>query len=266
MLPRGWVVVQRGEDSSLALGGKTEAGLIVILAVPMRDPLALRRGLHEQLMTMGVFSPPRQLSRAKMEAGEAVYTELRGTAPDGTAAWVRAAGVIGPEGTVVIVGLTTAEPAKVDCLRGRVDQLARSVHFFAPEVAGGEELIRGEWWSFTSGSTSTTHGGTEASLAFCGDGRFFSSYEFGASVTLDPTGTYTGTPGIDGGHGYGSVVSNRQAAGRWRARGNNRRGTVVVSYPDGQVVEIHYEAQQDSDGVYFDGRLYGKTGNNNYCG
>jgi hypothetical protein len=182
-----------------------------------------------------------------VRAGRAIYTEVEGTAQDGTRMRVRAVGVIGKKGTLAILGLTTPGK-KFDNIRRRVDSIARSVRFFKPKTSPGRRFVMGEWFGYSGGSG----GGTSRWLAFCPDGRFF--YESESS--------YSGGAGTDGAWG---AVGKGKDHGSWKAVGTNARGTVFVTNPDGSEAEIRYQAKRGSDGVYFDGHLYGRTGKTNYC-
>lgn len=264
-VPRAWK--HREQGGRLLLGGDTEAGLIVVLPTPAKDAAGLQQGLVSLLGDVGMFPPPPLPTAARLAGGAAFYTEVQGTANTGEAARVRAVAVVGPRTSIAVVGATTPDAARFGTLSRRVDSIARSVRFFEPKVSPGQRFVAGEWWSFTSGSTATSHGGTEGSLAFCPGGRYVTSSESSYQGTLDSTGTYTGTPGTLSGEG-GWLASGRSGgAGRWRAVGNAQAGVVHVTYPNGTTGQIRYEvrAGDPEGGVRFDGRMYARTNEVKYC-
>jgi hypothetical protein len=242
-VPKAWKHVVRGDG--VAMGSDSEAGLILVMAESATNPAVLQQGLGEALGRMGlkVGSVPR-LQSGRFPAGRAVFTEVSGTATDGTRLRVRAVGVLGKTGTVVVLGVTVPAPSKFGTLRRRVDEIARTVHFFKPKVAPGSRFVAGEWWSYTSAALGG--GGTEKSLAFCPNGAFYSSSE----------SSYSGGAGTDRAWG---VVGQGGADGQWSARGDLRQGVVIVSYKDGSTSEIRYHAKGKND-ASFDGRAYGRTG------
>jgi len=244
-VPRKWKHTER--EGTVMLGSDSEAGLILVQAEAVTDTGKLHQGLVEILAKTGSFSEPPPFKTGRVKAGRAVYTEAGGTAADGTRMRVRAVGVIGQKGTVAILGLTTPGK-KFDNIRRRVDSIARSVHFFKPKTSPGRRFVMGEWFGYSGGSG----GGTSRWMAFCPDGRFFFERE----------SSYSGGAGTDGAWG---AVGKGKDHGSWKAVGNNVRGTVFVTNPDGSEVEIRYQAKRGSDGVYFDGNLYGRTGKTNYC-
>jgi hypothetical protein len=234
----------------LVLGSRTEAGLLLVQATGQRDPEGLRAGLGEDLAEVGLAGPVPALQPARLPGGRGLQAEFPVTARDGAALRLRAVAVVGERGTVAILGATTAE--KMGLLRQRVDEMARSIRFFAPEVTPGQQFVAGEWWSFTSAGAGAT-GGTEAALAFCPDGRFFDSSE----------SSYGGGAGTAGAWG---VASQRGGGGgaRWTAAGTPEAGRVTVTRADGSTAEMAWKARPDG-GVYFDGRLYARTGERKYC-
>ena len=244
-VPRKWKHTER--ESTVMLGSDSEAGLILVQAEAITDTAKLHQGLVEILAKTGNFATPPPFKTGRVKAGRVVYTEVGGTAADGTRMQVRAAGVIGQKGTVAILGLTTPGK-KFDNIRRRVDSIARSVHFFKPKTSPGRRFVMGEWFGYSGGSG----GGTSRWMAFCPDGRFYFERE----------SSYSGGAGTDGAWG---AVGKGKDHGSWKAVGNNVRGTVFVTNPDGSEVEIRYQAKRGSDGVYFDGHLYGRTGKTNYC-
>jgi hypothetical protein len=160
-------------------------------------------------------------------------------------------GVIGKRGTVAVLGMTVPG-RKFDTIRKRVDAIARTVRFFKPRTSPGRKFVMGEWWSYSGSATMSSSGGTSRWMAFCPDGRFFYKSESG----------YSGGAGTDAAWG---AVGGGTNAGRWKCVGTSRQGTVHVVNPDGSTADIRYQAKPGSDGVYFDGNLYGRTGKNEFC-
>ncbi|MDF1562351.1 MAG: hypothetical protein P1V51_04865 [Deltaproteobacteria bacterium] len=249
-LPPGWN--GKEQDGMLVLGHASEAGMIVVQATEERDPEALRQGLASDLLEVGLRGEVPAFQTGKLPAGRSLVVELPVVSNDGANLKVRAAGVSGPRGTVAIIGTTS--PEHFASLRKRVDAMARSVTFFQPKVAPGARILAGEWYSFTSvGAFTGGGGGTEASLALCPDGTFAdssqSSYWGGGSVGGD----------------FSVVGAPQSSRARWRSEGGAAAGKIFVTYPNGNTRVIPYQAKAGSDGYYFDGRLYGKTGGGKVC-
>jgi hypothetical protein len=249
-IPQGWKSAPK--ESGLVLGSDSEAGMILVFPEAVTDQAALERGLGEILAATGTFPAAPALQPVALPGGKGLWTEVRGTAKDGTALQIRAVGVVGAGGTVGVLGITTPDEARFKNLRQRVDAVARSVRFFAPTVSPARQLLVGEWWSYTSSSGLTGSGGTEKTLAFCPDGSFFSSSE----------SSYSGGAGTSG--AWGTAGSQRGSA-RWNAVGDRTGGRVTLTYPDGRSGVITYRPEGRGDGMLFDGRLYGRTGERKYC-
>jgi hypothetical protein len=248
-LPEGWDGQER--DGALALGSRTEAGLLLVQATPRSDPESLRAGLGEVLAELGFAGAAPSLEPAQMPGGRGLAAEFPVTARDGTALRLRAVAVACERGAVAMLAVTTAE--KMGALRRRVDEMARSVRFFTPEVSAAQRFLAGEWWGYSSAGIGAT-GGTESALAFCPDGRFFSSSE----------SSYSGGAGTAGAWG---VAGQRASGGgaRWTAVGTPASGRVTVTRPDGRTSVISWQAKEGGGGVYFDGSLHARTGENKYC-
>ena len=236
-IPRGWKAGKKG--GAVLLGGTKEAGLIMVQAHATTSVPVLQRGLAQLLGQLGMFSSTPSLHRTRLTSGPAVYTEARGRDRSGAAIRVRVVGVMSKRGTVAIIGMTTTGK-KFAVIRKRVDSIARSVKFFTPRVSPARRILAGEWYSFSGWSTMSGGGGSESKLSFCPDGRYFTSYESGYR------GGGWGNARQSGGHG------------RWRARGNRSRGTIVVTRGNGNTVQISYHVQSASV-VYFNGRKYART-------
>lgn len=158
--------------------------------------------------------------------------------------------MIGEPGTVAVYGITVPGD-KFKLMRQRVDAVARSVAFFKPKVSPGRQAVVGEWFSF-SGAGLGNSGGSSYNLAFCPDGRFLSSSESGYSSGVGTAGAW-------------GTASQGGAAGRWTVRGDQRQGTITVTYQNGEQAEFKYQVKKPRDGVYFNGRLYGLKGGAELC-
>jgi len=238
-VPRGWKLGKR--EDSLVIASNTEAGMIIVEATSVTDTAALGRALSSSLAELGTFPQVPTPQKMSLPAGRGVHSEVRGKAKDGTPLWVRAVGVIGKQGTVTLVGITTTDPQKLGVLRKRVDAVAKAVFFFKPKVSPARNIIAGEWYSYSGGSTLSGGGGSESVLSFCPNGTYLSSYESGYS------GSGWGSAGQSGG------------AGRWRVEGGASRGNVLVTRRNGSSFRIPYRVQSRSV-VYFNGRKHARMG------
>jgi len=247
-IPRGWKAVER--DGDLWLGSDTEAGLILVVHTPSRDPGRLQVELAAQLAEVGSFAPAT-LRPERGPAGPLYVAEVSGVAADGTRLAVRAVAAVGPRGSVGIMGGTT--PERFPTLRRRVDSMARSVRFFEPEIARGARIVVGSWWSYSGTTSYDGGGGTTTTLSFCPDGRFYSS----------SSSSYYGS-GADAGTGPWGVAGAGGSTGRWRAEGDERQGRIVVDYPDGTRTVIRYQVIEG--GIAFDGRPYARQDGAGNCG
>ena len=243
-IPRGWKGRKKGD--TVLLGGVREAGLIMVRASATTNVATLQRGLSQVLAQLGRFSSSPPLRRVKLRSGPAVFAEAQGRSRDGKGIRVRAVGVMCRRGTVAIIGATTTDGKKFAVLRKRVDSIARSIKFFKPKVSPARRLLAGEWYSFTSATTLSGSGGSEAKLSLCPDGRYFSSWD----------ASYQGGAGSAGAWGQANQSGGQ---GRWRAAGGARRGTVHVTKGNGSSEAISYSVQSSSV-VYFNGRKYARSG------
>lgn len=154
----------------------------------------------------GLYLSPSKAAPFATKAGKALAVDYAGRAGDGSQIRGRAIAVVGPKGTVYTVGLTT-EP-QFAALSKRVDELGRSVSFFAPKVGAGVALINGPMCGVSSGSSYSStqrinfNGRGQASwgseMVFGGDirdggGDVTASYGGWSGNANQPTdlGTYT---------------------------------------------------------------------------
>jgi hypothetical protein len=234
--PAGWKLVDKG--GRLLLGSDVEAGLIVAWYAPGLGLVELqqhaRRGLDEDGVALRPLGEARGL---KVAGGQALAVDLGGQGADGVALQARAVGVVGPRGSVVVVGLTT--PDKLAGLGGRVEQVAAAVRFFEPKVPKGNHLLRGALchWSGGGGGSSTRR------MSFDGQGRVAWGSEFAASGRFtDSGGQQTGSWGAMSGNQYdpASVGSYAVDGDRVRIRwpGETQDCSVHFRQADGRISEL----------------------------
>jgi len=114
------------------------------------------------------------------------------------------------------------------------------------------QFLAGQYWAFSGHSTGSGSYSREQRAALCSDGTFYMNRETASSGS-------SGTAGIHGGD-----------SGRWTAQGNERRGTLTLSFANGQQEHIPYETStnpKDRSGygpaMIFDGTMYQRTGDGN---
>ena len=112
-----------------------------------------------------------------------------------------------------------------------------------------QRFLTGHYWAFSGHSTGSGSYSREQRAALCSDGTFFMNRETASSGS-------SGTAGIHGGD-----------SGRWTAQGNETRGTLTLSFANGQQEQIPYATStnpKDRSGygpaVSFDGTMYQRTG------
>jgi hypothetical protein len=57
----------------------------------------------------------------------------------------------------------------------------------------------------------------------------------------------------------------QRGTARWNAVGDRTGGRITLTYPDGRSGAITYRLEGRGDGMLFDGRLHGRTGERKYC-
>lgn len=115
-----------------------------------------------------------------------------------------------------------------------------------------QRFLTGHYWAFSGHSTNSGSYSREQRAALCSDGTFFMNRETASSGS-------SGTAGIHGGD-----------SGRWTAQGNEMRGTLTLSFANGQQEQIPYETStnpKDRSGygpaMIFDGTTFQRTGDGN---
>ncbi len=111
------------------------------------------------------------------------------------------------------------------------------------------QFLAGQYWAFSGHSTNSGSYSREQRAALCSDGTFFMNRETASSGS-------SGTAGIHGGD-----------SGRWTVQGNERRGTLTLSFTNGQQEQIPYETSTNpkdrssyGPAVIFDGTVFQRTG------
>ncbi len=237
-VPRNWKYAE--QEDSILLGSDTEPGAIFVWASDAKSASDIQGEMQKALVnTGGRFGALEGVQQAALSGGKATVAEASGVDEQGTKMRARLVAVVGPERTVFVGGLTTDEAPKFSNLRKRVDSVARSVKFAKPAASGGKSPVAGQWWSY-SAAAGYSGSGSERTMAFCPDGRFV---EKGESY-------YSGSAG--------SVAGSGGGAGRWKAQGGARQGTVTVTYADGSTAEYNYVAKGPDD-LKFNNRAYGRT-------
>jgi len=240
-MPDGW---KHAEQQGVhALGSDTEAGLILITYTPGLTFEAMlasaSSGLNEQGLLLLPMNVPVQ---GKIGNQNSVTVDLQGKAMDGTTVQSHAVGVAGPSGGLVILGLTT--PAQIKNLSDRVDQIARTVSFSAPQL-GSVALLQGTVcaWNGSSSYSATSR------MSFDGQGHVSYGSEFSAGGSFkDSTGNVTSDWSVMTGNqnqnsSYGSYAIDQNTVRiRW-PNGSEQSCTVHHRAGNGQITELYCGSQ-----------------------
>ena len=235
----------KSDGQRVVFGSDTEAGLIVAGFTEGTTFEELQQGAAQGFTDSGLaLTPAAQPQTLEVRAGRGVAVDMQTTAQDGTPLKVRAAGVAGGSGAVVVIGFTTAE--KFSGLRGRVDQIAKSVAFFAPKVPPGANFLTGAMCSYSGGSVASW----TRRFFFDGKGHvsFGSEMAAGGNFT-NSGGDVTGAWGGASGNQY-----NPSNAGSYVVQGNQ-----VVIRMGGEATTCGVKMRQNSGRItelMCNGRLY----------
>jgi hypothetical protein len=234
LIPGDWKLGERG--GALLLGSDTEAGLMIIRFLRRTNLHTLAEGYQEGMQEEGLqLTPTTQPENFSAGGNQGLAGELAGMAQDGARIRARAVGVASPFGdAAVILGLTTEE--KYAGLKPRVDALASTFSFAAPQAAPVPEFLAGQYYYISTSS----YGSSERYINMCSDGRFSSQ-----------SGTYSSGAA---GTGYGEGGQSAQ----WTAEGNESQGVIIVTYPNGQT-ERHEYRRSGSD-LIVNGRKFARYG------
>jgi hypothetical protein len=241
-LPPGWRSADR--DGLLLVASDTEAGAILVRFLPRTTRAELLSGYQAGLQEAGfVARPVAAATDFDARGGPAVAGVLEGRRQDGAAVRIRTVGVLSRYGgAVVVTGLTT--PEHYPTLAARTEAVARAVTFREPprtaQIAGDYQFI----YVSKSGSYSR-----EARITLCQSGRFTRSGEMAGSGAA------------------GSAVTSNRNGGTWQAVGDASAGTITLTFGDGTVSTLPYQASQDPKdrsaygaALRVGGTLYQKTG------
>jgi hypothetical protein len=247
--PDQWKYAVQG--ATVLFGSDTEAGIILVALTPGVTYAQMEAGIDAYIAQLGAT----QLGPAKpfsARAGKALVVEMSGTLPDGTNLNARSIGVAGAGGILSITGITT--PDKLAGLRRRVDQLAQSVQFFAPQRTAAMTVLAGPWWHYHSTGAGTSGSSSyERTIELCANGTFFDSDESNINVG-------SGDKNIWAGRSTDSVSAfyNRAGggAGRWTATGDRARGQLRLQFNNGKIEQHGYVFVKQGD-IELDGRWYG---------
>lgn len=228
----------RVEGPRVLFGSDTEAGLIVASfregATLEEMQQAATQGFTDSGLLLRPVGAPQPL---EVQGARGVAVDMQTTAQDGTALRARAAGVIGARGGVALLGLTT--PAKFAALRARVDQVAKSVAFFAPKVPAGAHLLRGALCHHSGGSVASW----TRRYTFDGRGHVTTGSEMVAGGQFsDGLGNSTGAWGATSGNQYsagsGGTYAVQGDAVTLRLGGETYTCAVAFRQQGGQITEL----------------------------
>lgn len=238
--PAGWKF--RQDSKGVLLGHDSIAGVILVFPHYLTSMAAVRaqmgKGLHEQGTSLRPTGKITAMGKNKL------VVECGGVA-QGEQARGRAIGTLSPHGGgAFIIAVTT--PQKYGApIRNAAQAIARNLRYFKTGGAKIARIFVGMWAHYSGGSG----GGTLRNYRFYADGTFSDDRETSYNIN---------TPGSNiGAHGRGS---NRA---RWKVRGNNRQGRILLFFPNGNQGHIDYRVHISRGRTYwreyiFNGRLFRK--------
>jgi len=248
--PADWSPQRSPETDSYLFGSNTIPGLMILTGHTYQTLQQMVAGSQQGIVDGGLqLFPTSQVIQLTQSS---VGADFGGTA-DGVPAKAYVVGVMAPNGGgLLCISVTTTEkfsPVHRESVLG----LARSIQFFEPEIDHAlVAFLAGGYFSFTGATLMYSSGGTERKLCLQPDGTFYSNAESGYSgFQENQYGEQT--------MNWGSHGGNRNA-GRWRPVGNRQRGTLILTYPNGNTAEMAYEVGNPQTGLfYFDGIKYGRV-------
>lgn len=253
-IPANWSVLKQ-QNSELVLGSKTEMGIIIVRLLGDYTLQRLQQDLSVPIQLEGLSLSSTQAPKPFTAQGATgLAGEASGTSSSGPAR-SRVVGLLGPHGNAVTVLGIVVTQAYPD-MKARVDAMSTSVRFTKPKPSDALRFLVGNYTSYTSsGAFSSGSSSTLKLLNLRVDGTFDMGGESSFSATnRDMGGDITS---------QGSGVSTSASSGRWTARGNAQRGTLVLMFLDGSRLEWAYEVSTDprdtggnGPGYMFDGRKY----------
>lgn len=228
-VPDGW---QRADQQGVyVLASEAEGGAIVISWAPGLTAEQMRRQAAEGMAIQGVRLTP--IGAPQTLAGAAgVAVDLQGVGADGAPFRARAVGVAGQGGGLVVIGL--APPDRIAAVGARVDAIAGSARFFAPE-RGAVAAISGSVCASSGGGGGYGSAAWAASsrMAFDGAGGASRSSSFAAGGGFqDSAGAYAG--------GWSGATSGGAEAGSYAVSGER----VQIRWADGSMTECTVQQRQ----------------------
>lgn len=190
--PKAW---KHGlKDGKLLIASDTEAGLMVAWFQAGATYEQVQQLATQPYQEPGLYLEPSGSKPFATKAGKAISVDYAGQGGDGTPLRSRAIAIVGAKGTVYVAGFTT-EPQFAG-LAKRVEELARSVSFFAPKVAAGVGLLQGSMCAYSGGSSYSS----TQKVSFDGRGQasWGSEMVFGGDIKNsqgDTTASYGGWSG-----------------------------------------------------------------------
>ena len=238
--PKGWKFQQ--DSKGVLLGHVTIAGVFLVIPHYLTCLRAVRtqmkQGLHEQ----GTSIRPTGAITAR---GKNMLAVECGGVTQGQTAKGRAIGTLSPYGGgAFIIAVTT--PAKYGApIRNAATAIARRMRYFKTGSAKLARIFVGRWANYSGGSG----GGTLRNYTFRANGTFSDDRE--TSYNINTPDSNIGAFGKGG---------NRA---RWKVHGGERRGRILLFFPNGNRGHIDYKVHVRRGQTYwreyfFNGRLFRK--------
>jgi hypothetical protein len=225
--PDVWKYTAKG--MTLTFGSDAEPGTIFVKYSRGWSLAQMEQGATAYMKQLGA-TQLGETNSFKAKAGKAIVLEMTGSAQ--ARLHGRAIGIVGPRGSLTIVGLTT--PDRIDGLRARVDQIALSAKFVEPKPALA--ALIGPWWRYSKS--------TDRTLELCADGSFHD------------------TNAKEGPAASGGQFGKGDGAGRWVAQGDDVEGRLHLVFNSGTIEEHDYKFKKPGGDVTFSGKVYGRNPDN----
>ncbi len=250
--PAGWMAKKQGEV--LLLGSNTHKGFIIIQPHSYTNINQMSQDASEGLTDeeSGILLTPASQFQAFGKNG--LSGEFAGTV-QGVQARAFAVGLISPKGGGGVTILAAVESGSyTTAYPGFVRSIASSLTFSSPQASTSSagsgatdanlmNYFKGEYYSYSGGSTIYGGAGTERTITLCPDGNYRDSYEFSAS-----------------GGDWGGATNQRGAA-RWSIQGSQTQGVITVTYANGQSKQVPYQVLSKSEQtILFDGIKFAFAG------
>jgi hypothetical protein len=229
-IPQGWLYQQTEEG--VVLGHNTIAGMILVMPHMSSSLQEVKAEMEGGMVEEGLQLYLK--SRLSPIGNNIIAGEYEGTA-DFQQVKAHCLGTLSPHGGgAFIIALTTPEQYGVSLTRP-ADSIAKSMRYTRAEASDLIAHFAGTWANY-SGSTLT-------SVTLAPNGDYFSQSESSYSGNLSGGGAW-------------STYGQNQADGRWTARGNRERGTIIITYRDGSREIINYQVFVEKGQVYWNEYLF----------